>query len=82
MRRVPRVLMYVQYTSHPRALRIRTRFLVGCGTSSAAFPGGLRAVRTFGVRPVRCASRRLAGENLRFSGLRNVTRALHIRTRF
>ena len=64
----PRVL---QYTSALRALRIRTRFLVGCGTASAVFPGGLRAVRTFGVRPVRCASRRLAGENLRFSGLRN-----------
>ena len=64
----------LQYTSAPCALRVRTRVLAGCGTSSAAFPGGLRAVRTFGVRPVRCASRRLAGENLHFSGMRNLLR--------
>ena len=83
MRCVPRSLMYVQYTSTPRALRIRTRVFVGGGTSSAAFhgarrtdrsvSGGLRAVRSFGVPCVRCASRRLADENPRFGGRRNLT---------
>ena len=72
MRRVPQVLMYVQYTSHLCALRIRTRLLRRCGTSSAAFSTGLVAkgapCREAHVRQVRIASRRLARENLLFMG--------------
>ena len=85
MRCVPRDLTYHVYAAAPRALRIRTRVLVG-GTSSASFrgarrtdrsvSGGLRAVGTPGVRPVRIASRRLARENPRFSELRNLVRCV------
>ena len=39
-------------------------------------PGGSRAVRTFGVRPVCIASGRLADENPLFGGLRNLVRRI------
>ena len=42
MRCVPRDLTYHVYAAAPRALRIRTRVLVG-GTSSASFSTGLVA---------------------------------------
>ena len=77
MRCVPRDLTYHVYAAAPRALRIRTRVLVG-GTSSASFhgarrtdcsvSGGLRAVRTPGVLCVCFGPVRLADENPRFSG--------------
>ena len=57
---MPRVL---QYTSASRAL------LVGSGTSSAAFSRGSRT-------PVRIASGRLADENPRFDGMRNLMRCV------
>ena len=39
--------------------------------------GTSRAVRTFGVRPVRIGPARLADENLRFSGRNMMRRVLH-----
>ena len=64
MRCVPQGLTYVQYATALRALRIRTCVCEG-GTWRAAFHEASRAVRTFGVRPVRYGFARLAHQNLR-----------------
>ena len=59
----------LQYTSHLCALRTRTRALEGCGTSSAA-------LRRRSCTPVHIAPVRLADENPRFRGLRNLMRCV------
>ena len=69
---MPRVL---QYTSASRALRIRTRFLRSCGTSSAAFRGARRKGRSVSGGQNTPVGQRPAPRT-------SALRALRIRTRF